>query len=562
MNAQTRIGRTKRDVWYGLLLLWSVWACGGDAGGPEPPPNDGVASVEISPPGLVLTVGGTQKLVAKVYNAAHEELSGQPISWSSDAPGTAEVMQDGTVRGVAPGTAHVTASSSGKQATITVTVATSSGTTGTITINAGVQYQTISGWEAHAQSGHEEPFFPLYRDQLFDQAVNDLGINRLRLEVRSGSENSADYYTQWRRGQISDTQWRCVRYATVNDNSDPQVANSAGFHFSEMDSLMEAVILPVRQRLQAKGEKLFLNLLYVAFTGQICSGLSYHHDDSAAEYAEFILQASNHLRSKYGVVPDAWEVILEPDNTSFWRGRQIGEAIVATGMRLTAAGYTPRFIAPSTTRHFNALPYFDGMLQQVPAAKQYMYELSYHRYSAPTDADLQAIGARAVQQGINTSMLEHIGSGYEDLHRDLKLARVSAWEQFALAFPTPDNGAKYYEIDVSNPSSPRVVIGSRTKFLRQYFKFVRAGAVRVGATSANGNLDPLAFINTNGSYVVVVKAAAGATFTVGGLPPARYGIKYTTSGAYDVDLADVTLAAGQALPASIPAAGVLTVYRK
>lgn len=534
-------------------------ACGSDAGGPGPGPDNTVASVQVSPNPLSLVVGTTQRLTARVFNAAAQELTGHTVTWSTTAAAVANVSQDGTVSAVAPGSAQITASAGGRQASVVVTVTSTGGggVTGTITLNPAVRFQTISGWEAHAESGHESPAFQQYKDRLFDLAANDVGINRLRLEVRSGSENSVDYYQQWLSGQIDDARWRCVRFATVNDNGDPRSINTGGFKFSQMDSLVQNVVLPMRQRLQARGERLFINLTYTAFTNTICSPGQYHHDDSAEEYAEIIQAATQHLRTRYNITPDAWEVILEPDNTPFWRGPTIGAAIVATAARLSGMGITAKFIAPSTSRPNNASPYFDAMVTSVPAAVQHMSELSYHRYGTPSTADLQGFAARARQRGINTSMLEHIGSGYLDLHEDLKHAQVSAWQQFALAFGATDDGSKYFTV-----SGTTVNLASRTRFLRQYFKFVRAGAVRIDASSANAALDPLAFINTNGGYVVVVKATAAASFTVGGLPAGQYGIKYTTSAAYDIDHPDVTLAAGQTVSTSIPAAGVITIYRK
>lgn len=68
----------------------------------------------------------------------------------------------------------------------------------TITIDPSVSYQTMVGWEAVAQAGqiaevgtvtnrsNVNPAFPNYKNPLFDSAVNDLGLNRLRLELRSG----------------------------------------------------------------------------------------------------------------------------------------------------------------------------------------------------------------------------------------------------------------------------------------------------------------------------------------------------------------------------------------
>ena len=141
-----------------------------------------------------------------------------------------------------------------------------------ITLAPGTQYQTITGWEATDFAGQDEPAFPNYKDELFDQAINDLGINRVRLEIRSGVENDTDYYQLYHSGAIDYATWRAHRYATVNDNGDPSSTNLSGFHFTEMDARIEDTVLPLRQMAQARGEPLWINLNYVAFTGQIGAG--------------------------------------------------------------------------------------------------------------------------------------------------------------------------------------------------------------------------------------------------------------------------------------------------
>ncbi|OGR87242.1 MAG: hypothetical protein A3J74_11255 [Elusimicrobia bacterium RIFCSPHIGHO2_02_FULL_57_9] len=441
-------------------------------------------------------------------------------------------------------------------------------TINTITLNPATTYQTITGWEAAAQAGQSDPLFPNFKDTLFNQAVNDLGVNRLRLEINSGAENTRDFWTEFRNGQIDNATLRCLRYSTVNDNADPFVINPSGFQFAQLDDTVDNVVLPMMQKLQARGERLYVNLNYVAFTGQMTgagcpAGLQYNHDDSPDEYAEFVLATYQHLQSKYGWGPDSWEIILEPDNTSFWRGTQIGNAIAAAGSRLQANAFSsPRFVAPSVTNMANASPYFDAMIA-VSGVQQYLSEISYHRYGGVSTGNLQSIASRAVQYGLNTGMLEHIAANYLELHDDLKIGRNSAWQQFALAFPTSDNGAQYYWIDAGGG----VNIGGRTKFLRQYFKYIRKGAVRIDAVSNNSGFDPLAFINTDGKYVVVVKTSAGGSFSIQGLPAGTYGIKYTAGGAdspayYDVDSTDRTITAGQAVAASIPIAGAITIYAK
>jgi hypothetical protein len=105
-------------------------------------------------------------------------------------------------------------------------------------------------------------------------------------------------------------------------------------------------------------------------------------------------------------------------------------------------------------------------------------------------------------------------------------------------------------------------MGRRTNLLRQYFKFVRAGAQRIEALTGTFDFEPLAFINTDGKYVVVVKASGNGVFSVDGLPAGRYGLKYTTDEQYDIDHPDVDLNTGQSLSTSIPAAGVITIYAR
>jgi hypothetical protein len=115
--------------------------------------------------------------------------------------------------------------------------------------------------------------------------------------------------------------------------------------------------------------------------------------------------------------------------------------------------------------------------------------------------------------------------------------------------------------------NPRTRLASRSHFLRLYFKWVKPGAVRVGATSEGSALAPIAFINTNGRYTVIVKATGANAFTIGGLPPGTYGIAYAT-GPDDRtpndmgDLPDVQLGPGQALSTSIGGRGIITIYGK
>ncbi len=431
----------------------------------------------------------------------------------------------------------------------------------TITVDPTRTYQTITGWEAVVYALEPtDPAFPNFKNALFDGVVNDLGFNRVRLEIRSGIENTNDNWSDYQAGKIDYPTWRSRRYATINDNADPCSINWSGFQFSQLDNSIDRIVDPLRSLLAAKGEKLIVNVNYVAFTGQITNGIYIHNNP--AEYAEFVLATYLHLKSKYGWTPDLWEVLLEPDNVSQWNGKLLGQAIVAAAARLKEAGFEPAFVAPSNTNMGNAVTWFDQMMA-VPGVLPVLREFSYHRYGGVSLANLQAIAARAQQNHLDTAMLEWWSSsnGYATLHEDLKVGNNSAWQQGVLGGAL-NSDMSLYQIDTSNSAQPRVLIGNATKFLRQYYKFVRPGAVRIEATSQLASFDPVAFINTDGDYAVVVKCTAGGPFSIGGPPAGTYGIKYTTAAAYDVDLPDQTIYSGQAVATGIPQAGVLTVYSK
>ena len=144
-----------------------------------------------------------------------------------------------------------------------------------------------------------------------------------------------------------------------------------GFDFSELDFHINNSVIPIKQRLEARGESLYINLCYVAFIDHIKTDkFTYIHSDPE-EYAEFMLANFLHIKNKFGFVPDAIEVILEPDNIGYrdnieyhtdkwkWNGQHIGHAIVATAKRLKANGVKVKFIAPSATNMEHAAEYFD-----------------------------------------------------------------------------------------------------------------------------------------------------------------------------------------------------------
>jgi Bacterial Ig-like domain (group 2) len=101
------------------IALLVILACGGGdkAAGPG-----GVSVVEISSPGASLQVGATVALTVRYFDAAHTQLSGKSVTFSSSNMAVATVSSVGVVTGVTAGSVTITAAVEGTGGTISLTV--------------------------------------------------------------------------------------------------------------------------------------------------------------------------------------------------------------------------------------------------------------------------------------------------------------------------------------------------------------------------------------------------------------------------------------------------------
>lgn len=423
-----------------------------------------------------------------------------------------------------------------------------------ITIDPAEKHQTMRGWEASIDfpdgSPQRERFLEA-KETIFDKAVDEVGIDRLRLTIKSGAENTMRAWDQYQSGKIDYQQWRPLRYPTVNDNNDPNVINWDGFDFSEIDFLIEQQVLPMRERLTARGRRLFINLCYVAFTKQIEHGL-YLHDDPE-EYAEFVLATYLHLQEKFGFVPDSWEVILEPDLVSQWTPKLIGKAIVAAAKRLEENGFTPNFVAPSVTNTANG-PRFIEAIASVKGAMDYVSEFSYHRYRKGSPENVAAIARLGEKYDKPTAMLEFwFGRGNINvLFEDLTVGNVSSFQGRTLA--------GHFDIKPAEDGSLKVVMRNDARDNRLIYRSVRMGAVRIGAKSSAKNLAiPVAFVNTDGGEVVSVRTLSAAELEIRGMAPGAYEFAFMAEKGKALDTRMETVGADGVAALSIPAKGVMTL---
>jgi hypothetical protein len=439
----------------------------------------------------------------------------------------------------------------------------------TVTLNLAKTHQTVTGWEFSARASEFDKRRNRYngdwlraRDQILRTAVYELGLNRVRIEIPSGAENPVDYWSQFESGKMSYKEYKRHFYEKINDNNDPNVPNPAGFQFSSLDYKVENFLLPMRALLEERNEKLVVNVCYVDFGWTELKG-TLNLAKNPAEYAELITETFKRLRDVHGVAVDYFELILEPDNTDEWRGKQIGEASIVALARLRKEGFSPKVIAPSTSEAHRALPYLNEFLS-VPGTKQLLGVFSYHRYGpSPSDALLTAFRERARELNVEAAMLEYTNGGAEQLHADLTLAGVSSWQAYSLLGslapeerlpPSPYLMA----YDLAEPH-PQVVLSGNSRLLKHYFSNIRLGAVRLGASSSNSAKKPVLFRNPNGSLALVLRSDEGGMITISGLPPGNYDQEISLDDGEEERAAPITVAAMTPYIVDMPGTGVLAL---
>lgn len=391
-----------------------------------------------------------------------------------------------------------------------------SGAVETIRVDTSVEHQEIVGWEVVSRlwefdkdSNRFNGSWLKHRDAILEKLIAEGGITRLRLEIRSGAENPVDYWSDFTAGKLTYEGFKDHFYEKINDDDDPYHASPEGFQFSELDYRVENIVLPAMAVAERHGIELALNLNYVDFRWTERQG-TLSHAQNPEEYAELMAATFAHLKEKYGLVPDQFEVILEPDNTDGWRGPQIGRAMLATVERFRADDVElPPMIAPSTAHASAALNYLDG-IASVPGALPLVQTISYHRYDPLLNEDtIREIGERGRSLGKRTAMLEHVEGTADELLEDLIDGNASAWLLWGIAWNGERDGYPVI-VDERAEGPARVRLSTVGKQLALVFNNARPGDMRIGVSASHPHLRSAAFRKADGTHALLVSASLGA----------------------------------------------------
>lgn len=405
-----------------------------------------------------------------------------------------------------------------------------------LAIDMNERHQTMDGWEVTARAWEFDKDNDRFdgswlaqRDELAALLVEEAGIDRLRLEIKSGIENPVDYWALFRAGRIGYEEYKKHFYEKINDNADPNSLDPARVQFSDLDWRIENIVLPAKKRLEARGRRLKLNLAYGDFKWTASKG-SLSHANNPEEYAELVVATFARLKAKYGLVPDSFEIIIEPDNSDDWSGTAIGRAIVATSARLEAAGFPGvDIIAPSTAKAQRATDYLRD-IKRVPGAAARLTTLSYHRYEdVPDVEELNEIRDAARRGHMRTAMLEYVDGSVADLISDLVDADASAWQKYGIATRDRNNGKTRpgWLIMASGPEDarPALRLTPVARALALIFNAVDQGSVRIGAKSSNEDFASVAFLSPRGKLIVAGHALSTMPVAISGLRPGRYRLE-------------------------------------
>jgi O-glycosyl hydrolase len=426
----------------------------------------------------------------------------------------------------------------------------------TLRVDPAATYQTIEGWGATLgivgvpfDEWAADPTPAAYdrltvvdsipeqlRAQMIEQTVSELGLTRFRLEVGPQIE-------------------------LTNDNADPRQTNDEAYRFRWQDHEIENWLLPLKQRIEQRHEKL---VLYISY--DLRSRLTPAWLLQPEEYAEMAVTTLRHFKQAYDIDADYWVVLNEPGNRRPGDPKLVAELIAATGARLHEAGFRTRMAGPEVVTP-GQIPAYLEALQHNERALAAIGQLTYHLYWDPMNkAHRNEIRDWARKLGVTTAQTEWLeGKGLdavEALHMDLTEADVSAWEQYTLCWnASPYNaggGGDYFVIDEDNASFR---MNTNAQLLRQYMKYIRPGDVRIGVSSPVRTISPVAFQRPDGRQTVVMinTSRRPEEIRLENLTPGDYKGSITLENGVGHTVPRQPLAPGGALALSIPARAVITL---
>ena len=406
----------------------------------------------------------------------------------------------------------------------------------TVTLNPKVKHQTIRGWSCnpHYLGGGAEQ-----REQVLDDAVNMLGLTRMRWQQPNGNRSHVR------------------RWELENDNGDPDVADLSKLNTAYADKFVAAYVLPFKRRVAANGEPFELWLSPSFFRGGSTGDVPAFLLHSPGEYAEYATSFIEYLRKKHGVETAHYAICNEAGNGNAFAPPVVAEMTKVLGARMQALGLPTRGQFSDGVNAGVTWRYIQAAKDDAEVWK-HVDVLSYHWYGGKNQESMAKIRDFARQRGMATAQSEFMHLKIDHLYDDLTIGGVSYWSIYGLGGPGPRGQNYHFRLD--NTSFRR---GRQFWTLRQVIRYVRPGAVRIEATSDDAALRVLAFDQRGRMTVVLINTTPPhepRNVTVRGLPKGNYGVCASTGGKPYRELGVKAADPKDGLPVAVPPNAVLTIY--
>ena len=295
--------------------------------------------------------------------------------------------------------------------------------------------------------------------------------------------------------------------------------------------------------------------------GTITNGGALRSEDYPA-FADYCVRYVRTVAEKtgvdvYGLSVQNEPAFEEPYASCVYTPAQLTEVVKAVGARFRAEGISTRLFVPEDVEMPDRIGSYINAVCGDPEARADIGFLAIHGYSfngvtpgSSTVSDWQATASLAAACGKPLWLTET--SGYsKDWKGALELAQAI---YVAIQYGHVSAWVYWY--------SNEIVGTSQYDVSKNYYRFVRPGAVHVDSRSDNPDVLALAFRHDGESTVTVLlinKADAGKTVTLhvtGGPVPSRFRAFRSSAGEHCDEVAPV--GAGDAI--ALPASSVTTLY--
>ena len=358
-----------------------------------------------------------------------------------------------------------------------------------VTVDASRRFQTIQGFgttERLFDDPHVTNTFdavtrraavippPAEQDRILDALYVELGLTRVRYNPR-------------------DDQGTDVGIEQVNDNADPAVTDLSRFDFSWKKN--DGHITYVKAVVPRGVTTFYASPLTLE---------SFMTEANPDEYVEWAMAILRRWRAQ-GVEMPFYSILNEPGNPRggvTWSGAWIREVTKRLGAKLKAEGFRTRIVVPDDLNPTEAFARLQTILAD-PDARQYVGAIAYHLYGS---ADRDKVKRLAEQYGLPVWMTEFSQPDWLGWARTMH-AMLADYDAAAVDFMWGffgqwESGTQLVTIR----SAGNAYTGfERTKHfftMGQYSRFVRPGAVRIGAVTADPSLLVTAY--QDGPRVVIV----------------------------------------------------------